>query len=215
MHNNTFWRICFHESGRKMYPPPAAAAAAIRLGLSIGLAISSSATWLRFFAIRSIHHLFLACRQLVWIDGRQHRSRRVSSVSTTARIPSSSTSWDTHTLARLHFGTLPVLAVLWIPKKPPVPSLDVFQNKRTPGSVSWSVPEPENLRFLIMKCSRIRGPPVPFLEGRNSESKNSRFWLFQNLKEPGVLWSVLCSWLFEPRFYISVGPFALSENISR
>jgi hypothetical protein len=81
----------------------------------------------------------------------------------------------------------------------------VFQNQRTAGSLSWGVPQSEDRRFLILKCSRIRGPPVPylevfhnqrtagsvFLEGRNSESKNSRFWLIQNLKEPAVLFSVL------------------------
>jgi hypothetical protein len=182
----------------------------------------------------SIHpsSLSLAYRQLVWIDGRQHRSRIVSSVSTIARLPSSSPSWDTHTPARLHFGILPVsggslnsqkpsgsgslnnsapenlssfswgvpesedrrflilrcsrtrgppVPVLWpiLHQRTSVPSLEVFQNKRTAGSLSWRVPEQEDRRFLILRCSRIRGPPVPYLE------------VFQNQRAAGSLsWGV-------------------------
>jgi len=134
-------------TGKKMYPPPAAAAA--RLGLSTGLGISSSAPWLRF-AIRSIHHLSLAYRQLVWIDGRQHRSRIVSSVSTMARLPSSSPSWDTHSCTVAFRDFTSVGRFFEFSKTLRFRFFEQFRTR-----------EPQ---FLLLRCSRIRGPPVPYLE---------------------------------------------------
>jgi hypothetical protein len=129
--------------------------------------------------------------------------------SSLSRLPSTCVNWreaasieeslecfdyGTHTVvfSLLHgciSGFYQCWAVLWIIKSESR-SLTASAPENL-SSFSWGVPKSEDRRFLLLRCSRIRGPPVPSLEGKNSESKNSRFWLFQNLKEPVVLWSVL------------------------